>query len=204
MIDGEASRSQTEFRVYSSLHTANRSRVTRTHHSRALDKPQKKRPPEAGTRTHTQYTLLDECIAPGPMWFHPSPVAPVGLSITRAVSEPPTPRRTRTPPPAPLPLRVSPNQPARTSGAGAAAPTVSPPSGESTVYGRHGACVATRAACCAQKRSAQESRASEAPRTAPGEQDRRVCAESRSYHPQLKVMGVPSALKTVWPARGVL
>eukprot|EP00964_Phaeocystis_antarctica_P120477 scaffold84224_cov57-Phaeocystis_antarctica.AAC.5 len=62
--------SRTEFRVYSSLHTANGSRMTRTHHSRlwtSLTEQEAAR----GARTHTQYTLFDECLAPGPSGFTP-------------------------------------------------------------------------------------------------------------------------------------
>ena len=66
-----ASRSQTEFRVYSSLHTANRSRVTRTHHSRLWTSLRRRGRPRH-THTHTIYAVR-RVFSAGAEWLHPSP-----------------------------------------------------------------------------------------------------------------------------------
>ena len=50
--------------LFEPIHTANRSRVTRTHHSRLWTSLRRRGRPRH-THTHT-YTLFDECLAPGP------------------------------------------------------------------------------------------------------------------------------------------
>ena len=63
-----ASRSQTEFRVYSSLHT-----VTRTHHSRLWTNLIRRGRPRH-THTHTIYAVR-RVFSAGAEWLHPSPVS---------------------------------------------------------------------------------------------------------------------------------
>ena len=102
------------------------------------------RPRHTNEHPHSQYTLFDDCIAPGPSGFTPRLSHRLASASLAPCQNPPPPDA-----PAPLPpppLRVSPNQPARTSGAGVAAPSVPPEWRGHTVYGRHGACVTCRAA----------------------------------------------------------
>ena len=94
-----------------------------------LDGPLNGSGADRGTRTHTQYTLFDECIAPGPTPSGFAPLAglsPVGFGVTR---------RVRTEPPHP-----SFSSPESACASGARRPQYPPP--EWREYGRHGACVA--------------------------------------------------------------
>ena len=107
--------------------------TTRTHAFRRPPKRERGRP--RLTHTHTQYTLFDECIAPGPtQWLHPlSPVSHRLASASLAVSEP-TPS-----PPSPTPPPLPPNQLAQAARV-SRRPQYPPP--EWREYGRHGACLA--------------------------------------------------------------
>ena len=151
-------------------------------------------PPEAQTNTHTHtiYAVRRVYSAGAQCGFTPRRSHRLASASLAPCQNPPPPTRTRTPHPHPS---ECPQISQLAQAARAWRRPVSPPSGEGTVYGHHGAYVTCRAA----HRRDQRRGHAQARLRAPGEQDRRVCAESRLSRPQVKRMLVPSALRTVWP-----